>query len=102
MPRRSAPRKLIDDTAFPVRVKIRVPPNGLGMLLDECLRWLNVNVGHQRYSHASTTSLGGNATAFYFVEVNDALRFVDAFPMLELADGTQAPSYRSSVDRKVI
>lgn len=101
MPRRSTPQKTLDDTAFPVRVKIRVPPNGLGMLLDDCFRWLNVNVGHQRYSHASTTALGGNATAFYFVEVNDAMRFVDAFPMLKLADGTQAPSYGSPVNRKV-
>lgn len=44
MPRRSTPRKLVVDAAFPVRVKIRVPPDGLGLLLDECfngvLRWL--------------------------------------------------------------
>lgn len=94
MPRRSTPRKLQVDTAFPVRVKIRVPPDGLGMLLDECFRWLNENVGTERFAQAATGSLGGCATAFYFLTVEDAQRFLDAFPVLELADGTLAPSFR--------
>ena len=96
MARRSTPRKLVVDTAFPVRVKIRVPSDGLGLLLDECVTWLNQNVGDERFAQAATTSIGGNATAFHFVDVVDALRFVDAFPELELADGTVSRAYRST------
>ena len=95
MPRRSTPRKLQVDTAFPVRVKIRVPPDGLGLVLDECFRWLNENVGTERFAQAATGSLGGCATAFYFVSVEDALRFVNAFPELDLADGTPLRSYQA-------
>ena len=97
MPRRSTPRKLQVDTAFPVRIKIRVPPHGLGMVLDDCLRWLNVHVGAERFAQAATATLGGSATAFYFLYLEDAQRFVDAFPALRLADGTLAASYRSLV-----
>jgi hypothetical protein len=95
MPRRSTPRKLQVDTAFPVRIKIRVPPHGLGMVLDDCYKWLNDNVGSDRFSQAATASLGGSATAFYFLCLEDALRFVDALPILELADGTLSPAYSS-------
>ena len=95
MPRRSTPRKLQVDTAFPVRIKIRVPPHGLGMVLDDCFRWLNDNVGAERFAQAATGSLGGSATAIYFLCLEDALRFVDAFPGLELADGTMSPAYSS-------
>ena len=93
MPRRSTPRSQTVDTAFPVRIKIRVPPNGLGMVLDDCFRWLNDNVGAERFAQAATASLGGSATAFYFLCLEDAQRFVDAFGVLELADGTLSPAY---------
>jgi hypothetical protein len=76
-----------------VRVKIRVPANGLGMVLDDCFKWLNDNVGPERFAQAATATLGGSATAFYFLCLEDAQRFVDAFGYLELADGTHAPSY---------
>ena len=76
MLRRSPPRKLQIDTAFPVRVKIRVPPNGLGMAFEECFKWLNESVGSDRFTQAATASLGGSATAFYFLCLEDALRFL--------------------------
>lgn len=79
-----------------MRIKVRVPPHGLGMVLDDCFRWLNENVGSERFSQAATGSVGGSATAFYFLCLEDAMRFVDEFPELELADGTIAPSYRST------
>ena len=96
MSRPLTPRKLQVDTALPVRIKIGVPSHGVGMVLDDCFRWLNENVGSERISQAAAATLGGSATAFYFLCLEDALRFVDAFPGLELADGTIAASYWST------
>lgn len=36
----------------------------------------------------STTALGSDAEAVYFCTLEDAQLFLDAFSMLELADGT--------------
>ena len=83
------------DTAFTVRIKIRVPPHGLGKVLDECFRWLNDNVGTERFSQAATAKLGTSATAFYFLCLEDFLSFLNAFTELETADGTVSPAYSS-------
>jgi hypothetical protein len=57
------------------------------MVLDDCFRWLNDNVGSEKFSQATTATLGSSATAFYFLCLEDALSFLNAFPVLELADG---------------
>jgi len=84
-----------DDLAFPVRVKVRVPPNGLGRALDDMLRWLNENVG--AFDHASHGQPGFacSTAAFYFRNVKTALAFTNAFPDAELADGLASPAYKS-------
>ena len=69
------------------------------MVLDDCFNWLNDNVGSERFAQAATATLGSSATAFYFLCLEDALRFVDAFPMLELADVTVSPAHSSPVRR---
>ncbi len=87
MSRHTAPNKKRIDDAFPVRVKIKVPPHGLGNLIHDLHGWLRDNYGKDRYAAQSTRAVGCDATAFYFREVEDAQRFIDAFPALELADG---------------
>lgn len=84
-----------DDLAFPVRVKVRVPPNGLGRALDEMNQWLKENTG--AFDHASHNQPGFacSTAAFYFRDTETALAFTQAFPNAELADGLASPAYRS-------
>jgi hypothetical protein len=87
MSRHTSPnRKRIDD-AYPLRMKIVVPPNGLGNLISDITVWLRENMEADRCVQQSTTGVYCNATAFYFRSLDDAQAFLAAFPMLELADG---------------
>src|SRR4028118_307639 len=95
MSRRSPPQRDIDDRAFPIRVKVRVPPTGLGTLLADLELWLAAEVFPGEYAHHHSQTLGGEAMAFYFRRIEDAFRFIDAFPHLELADSTTSPAYTS-------
>lgn len=96
MSRRSTAQSRTDDLAFPVRLKIAVPPFGLGKLSDEIHRWLRKELAAGDYACHSTASLGTNATAAYFRTVADAQRFLEAIPDLELADGTTCRAYSSA------
>lgn len=58
-----------------MRIKIRVPPIGLGNRLSDIHVWLRDNVTAGDSAHQSARSLGQQAVAFYF-------RYI------ELADGT--------------
>ncbi len=91
MPTRSTPQKKIDDRAFPVRVKFRVPQRGFGQSYTEMYDWLNTKVGFGGYAKHSE----GHAAAFYFLDVETAQHFIAAFPQLELADGTLSRTYSS-------
>jgi hypothetical protein len=95
MERRSPPQKRIDDHAFPVRVKVGVPGRGFENLLLDIHRWLDVKVGRGNYATHGAAAAGGDATAWYFRTVEEAQAFVARFPMLELADSTELPTYRS-------
>ena len=95
MNRRSTPQRTIDDMAFPIRLKVRVPSNGLGSLLTDVHLWLTSEVGPGNFAHHSGGALGGGVTALYFRRPEDLVRFLDAFPMLELADGTTSRAYTS-------
>ena len=92
---RSTPQRDIDDDAFPIRVKVRVPSTGLGTMLTDMLLWLSTEVGPGDYAQHPVRSYGGGATAIYFRRIGDAARFIDAFPQLKLADGTMSPGYTS-------
>ena len=95
MDRRSPPQKRIDDHAFPVRVNVLVPERGFENLLLDMHRWLDAEVGRGSYAaHGAGQGLT-NATAWYFRTVEEAQAFVARFPMLELADGTELPTYQS-------
>ena len=95
MSRRSTPQRDIDDRAVPIRVKVRVPPTGLGAVLTDLELWLAAEVFPGEYAHHHSQTLGGDAMAFYFRRIKDAGRFLEAFPQLEMADGTTSPGYTS-------
>lgn len=84
-----------DDLAFPVRLKVRVPAEGLGSLLDRMHAWLNENVGAFDHACHSQPGFACSTAAFYFRNVEAALAFMRAFPAAELADGLASPAYRS-------
>lgn len=64
-------------------------------LLLDMHRWLDAEVGRGSYAvHGAGAGLT-NATAWYFRTVEEAQAFVRRFPMLELADGTELPTYQS-------
>lgn len=50
MTRRSAPQAKIDDRAFTVRMMLRTPEGGFGLVLDEALRWLCQTLGRSNYA----------------------------------------------------
>jgi hypothetical protein len=95
MERRGPPQKRIDDHAFPVRVKVLVPGRGFENLLLGIHRWLDAKVGRGNYATHGAAAAGGDATAWYFRTVEEAQGFIAAFPTLELADGTELPTYQS-------
>lgn len=101
MVRRSTPQHKIDDAAFPIRVKVYAPDRGyggFGNLLNDMVFWLQDNLPKGDFAQYHGRSRGvRESTGFYFRTLEDARRFLDAFPALELADDTTSPSYTSPV-----
>lgn len=99
MTRRSTSQQQIDDRAFPVRVRFRVPPGGLGQVIDRMGLWLREEMGADEAGaprwawHAGGHFAGRDATALHFRTIEDAARFRAAFPALELADGVGSGGY---------
>ena len=78
-----------------MRVFVHVPASGFENLLPEMHRWLQASIGHDSYAKHGATGGLIEATAWYFRTVEDAQSFVSRFPVLELADGTEHPTYQS-------
>lgn len=96
MVRRSTPQRKIDDAAFPVRLKVAVPRFGFGGMLDRIQAWLYAEIGAADCAWHPAPSYGvRDAVGFHFRSLTEAQRFVEAFPELEIPDGTQSPSYTS-------
>ncbi|WP_210526181.1 hypothetical protein [Rubellimicrobium arenae] len=95
MPQRSATPRVLDDAAFPLRVKLHVPALGLGPVLIEVLRWLRNEVGEDNFAHHDAETLEAEALAIYFRRADHMMRFLHAFPNLGLADETGLPSYHN-------
>lgn len=87
MSRHTSPNNRRIDDAYPIRVKIRVPPGGLGNLLSEIHIWIRDNMEPDRCKNLPVRAIFQQATAYHFRTLDDAQRFLAAFPMLELADG---------------
>lgn len=87
MTRRTTPTAKRDDDAFPVRIKLAVPPEGLGTTLDTIMAWLRGNLPREAFACHSARTVGGSAMAVYFLGIEDAARFLTAFPSVHLAPG---------------
>lgn len=85
MTRRTTPPAKRDDDAFPVRIKLAVPPDGLGATLDAMTRWLRANIPQGEFATHSARTIGGSAMALHFERIEDAARFLAAFPDAHLA-----------------
>lgn len=89
MTRRTAPAAKRDDDAFPVRIKLSVPPEGLGTTLDAITAWLRGNLPREAFACHSARTIGGSAMAVYFLGIEDAGRFLAAFPNVALVGHTK-------------
>jgi hypothetical protein len=59
MPHRSILQRSLDDAAFPVRVKLRVPEEGFGASLISMLRWLREELGEGNFARQRQRSCCG-------------------------------------------
>ena len=76
---RAAQRAILDaELAFPARIKIAVPPDGLGRRLDAMQRWLDENAGSDGWTimPAGTRGVMNDALAIYFMDAVLAGAFV--------------------------
>ena len=64
---------------LPVRIRIAVPPDGLGSQLDQMIAWLDVNCGPGFWSMApsGTSGVVNDAVAIYFRNAELARAFVN-------------------------
>jgi hypothetical protein len=77
---------------FPVRIRIGVPPEGLGSHLDQIFAWLDANFGADGWISmpSSTRGVVNDALAIYFADVTLASAFVArwcASQKVEIVDG---------------
>ena len=98
MSRRTRAQQQTDDLAFPIRVKFAVPERGLGDVSNRMHEWLRQEGGGGRFAVHSAQAISNAAVGVYFVSLDDARRFVEAFPTMEIADGTRCSTY-SGVNR---
>ena len=63
---------------FPVRIKIAVPPEGLGSRLDQMNAWLDANCGANGWTSTPSSTLGvvNDALAICFADATLASAFV--------------------------
>ena len=77
---------------FPVRVRIAVPPEGLGSRLDQIIAWLDANYGADGWTStpSSTRGVVNDVLAVYFLDATIASAFVArwcAAQRIEIVDG---------------
>ncbi len=56
---------------------------------------LNKKLGLSGFAYQSAGRMSQNVAAFYFRTLQNAQRFLNAFPALQLADDTSSPLYTS-------
>jgi len=93
MSRRSTPQAKIDREAWPVTVRVLVPPNGFGR--NDPSEWLRTELGLTEFATTPARLFLNEAVAYHFRSVETARAFCERFPMLQLADGTTSCAYRS-------
>lgn len=95
MGRRSTRQSILDERAFPVRLRFAVPKRGLGNQLEVIESWLLSEIGRGHFAIHSSGNLGIDAMVVHLRDVEGAHAFARAFPMLALADRTEETSYTS-------
>lgn len=93
MPHRSISTRTLDEAAFPVRLKLHVPPHGFGHALIDILQWLRREVGDGNFARHEAETLEEEALEIHSRRLEDAATFMGAFPELRLADGTASRLY---------
>jgi hypothetical protein len=99
---RAAQQAILDaERRFPVRIRIAVPPDGLGSRLNHIIAWLDANCGADDWilTPSSTRGVVNDALAIYFLDVTIAAAFVArwcAVQSVEIVDGV----YRSMVTNR--
>ena len=89
MPRRSPRPDMLDERAFPIRVRVNNPPRDpLGIRLTEAGAWLRENLGPGEYAVHGQASAGLHAMGFYFRSIEAAVRFLHAHRDFDLLDTT--------------
>jgi len=80
------------DRYFPVRVRVAVPPHGLGFRLNEMSEWLTHHVGHRNYFLGGRGGATSRDTmAIYFLDMIAAHAFAEAFgAAVSLAIGSES------------
>lgn len=100
MARRSSNGFREAELAYPIRVKLVVPPRGLQGLGDRLQAWLNAELTPSAWSWGPARSRGCQSTAYYFRTLEDAQKALAAFPELQLADTVRVKSHSSELDRE--
>lgn len=95
MSRRSTSQFKLDDLVYPIRLKFIVPQGGMRTIPGDRQAWLRDNLDHLAWAWGPAQGRGTQAVAYYFRRLVDAQRFMDAFPVLQLADDVQSPVYHS-------
>jgi hypothetical protein len=77
---------------FPVRIRIGIPPEGLGNRLDQMNAWLDANCGSDGWTMtpSSTRGVANDALAICFADATLASAFVArwcAMQRVEIVDG---------------
>jgi hypothetical protein len=90
---RAAQRAVLEaERRFPVRIRIAIPPDGLGGRLDQLNAWLDANCGADAWAIAPAGTRGvlNDALAVYFLDPTLASAFVArwcAGQKVEVIDG---------------
>ena len=79
---------------FPARIKIAVPPAGLGRQLDDMMAWLDANCGAGNWAMAPAGMRGvvNDAIAFFFLNPTLASAFVARWCIGHRAETVEAAS----------
>jgi len=80
------------ERSLPVRIRIAIPPEGLGRQLDHMTAWLDANFDHGSWSitPSGTCGVANDALAIYFADAVLARAFVTRWCIgcrIEPADG---------------
>ncbi|MCJ8139549.1 SOS response-associated peptidase [Falsirhodobacter halotolerans] len=84
-------------SSWPVTVRVLAPPRGMRVIgrdLDPDM-WCNLNLGLTEYASTPWRHGPSIGTEYHFRSLQVAAQFLAAFPMLELADRTADPTFRS-------